>query len=76
MNFLCSCALEFLVVRMDPNIYGYSRTCVQMSFLSSTFYNIGFSPEHKKNTHKFWWDNKADPKFRDKVLITEEERER
>ncbi|XP_069562658.1 centrosomal AT-AC splicing factor [Brachyistius frenatus] len=34
------------------------------------------TPEHKKNTHKFWWDNKADPKFRDKVIITEEEAER
>ncbi|XP_030274301.1 centrosomal AT-AC splicing factor [Sparus aurata] len=34
------------------------------------------TPEHRKNTHKFWWDNKADPKFRDKVIITEEESER
>lgn len=34
------------------------------------------TPEHRKNTHKFWWDNKADPKFRDKVIITEEETER
>ncbi|XP_017267738.1 coiled-coil domain-containing protein 84 [Kryptolebias marmoratus] len=32
--------------------------------------------QHKNNTHKFWWDNKADPKIRDKVLITEEEAER
>lgn len=32
--------------------------------------------EHRKNTHKFWWDNKADPKFRDKVIITEEETEK
>ncbi|XP_013867182.1 centrosomal AT-AC splicing factor isoform X2 [Austrofundulus limnaeus] len=32
--------------------------------------------QHKKNTHKFWWENKADPKIRDKVLITEEEAER
>ncbi|XP_077456793.1 centrosomal AT-AC splicing factor isoform X2 [Stigmatopora argus] len=29
--------------------------------------------EHRKNTHKFWWENKADPKLRDKVLITQEE---
>uniref|UniRef100_A0A8C2IHD4 Coiled-coil domain containing 84 n=1 Tax=Cyprinus carpio TaxID=7962 RepID=A0A8C2IHD4_CYPCA len=28
------------------------------------------------NTHKFWWDNKADPKLRDKFIITEEETER
>uniref|UniRef100_A0A3Q3XD82 Uncharacterized protein n=1 Tax=Mola mola TaxID=94237 RepID=A0A3Q3XD82_MOLML len=34
------------------------------------------TPEHRKNTHKFWWDNKADPKYRDKVIITEEENER
>ncbi|XP_004546985.3 centrosomal AT-AC splicing factor [Maylandia zebra] len=34
------------------------------------------TPEHRKNTHKFWWDNKADPKFRDKVIVTEEETER
>ncbi|XP_072243623.1 centrosomal AT-AC splicing factor [Leuresthes tenuis] len=34
------------------------------------------TPEHKTNTHKFWWDNKADPKLRDRVIITEEETER
>ncbi|KAM7391266.1 hypothetical protein PAMP_021966 [Pampus punctatissimus] len=34
------------------------------------------TPEHRKNTHKFWWDNKADPKLRDKVIITKEETER
>ncbi|XP_026198912.1 coiled-coil domain-containing protein 84 [Anabas testudineus] len=34
------------------------------------------TPEHRKNTHKFWWDNKADPKLRDKVIIPEEETER
>nr|XP_057927443.1 coiled-coil domain-containing protein 84 [Doryrhamphus excisus] len=33
-------------------------------------------PEHKKNTHKFWWENKADPKLRDKVIITQEETEK
>lgn len=37
---------------------------------------FGFSPEHRKNTHKFWWENKADPKFRDKFIFTEEETER
>lgn len=35
-----------------------------------------FSPEHRTNTHKFWWDNKAEPKLRDKFIITEEETER
>ncbi|KAM4615809.1 centrosomal AT-AC splicing factor [Polymixia lowei] len=34
------------------------------------------TPEHKTNTHKFWWDNKADPKLRDKVVFSEEETER
>ncbi|XP_008281766.1 centrosomal AT-AC splicing factor [Stegastes partitus] len=34
------------------------------------------TPEHRKNTHKFWWENKADPKLRDKVIIAEEETER
>ncbi|XP_016310305.1 coiled-coil domain-containing protein 84-like isoform X1 [Sinocyclocheilus anshuiensis] len=34
------------------------------------------TPEHRKNTHKFWWDNKAEPKLRDKFIITEEETER
>ncbi|TNN37277.1 Coiled-coil domain-containing protein 84 [Liparis tanakae] len=34
------------------------------------------TPEHRKNAHKFWWENKADPKLRDKVIITEEETER
>ncbi|XP_057687474.1 coiled-coil domain-containing protein 84 [Corythoichthys intestinalis] len=31
--------------------------------------------EHRKSTHKFWWDNKADPKLKDKVIITQEETE-
>ncbi|KAF7200721.1 centrosomal AT-AC splicing factor isoform X2 [Nothobranchius furzeri] len=34
------------------------------------------TPEHKNKTHKFWWDNKADPKLKDKVLFTAEEAER
>ncbi|XP_043096380.1 coiled-coil domain-containing protein 84 isoform X2 [Puntigrus tetrazona] len=34
------------------------------------------TPEHRTNTHKFWWDNKADPKLRDKFIVTEEETER
>ncbi|KAK2837909.1 hypothetical protein Q5P01_015121 [Channa striata] len=34
------------------------------------------TPEHRKKTHTFWWENKADPKLRDKVIITEEETER
>lgn len=34
------------------------------------------TPDHRKNTHKFWWENKADPKLRDKFIITEEETER
>ncbi|KAF3849456.1 hypothetical protein F7725_019175 [Dissostichus mawsoni] len=29
------------------------------------------TPEHRRNTHKFWWENKADPKLRDKVIVTE-----
>ncbi|KAL0994605.1 hypothetical protein UPYG_G00124740 [Umbra pygmaea] len=32
--------------------------------------------EHKKGTHTFWWENKADPKLRDKFIVTEEETER
>lgn len=31
---------------------------------------------HRKSTHKFWWENKADPKLRDKVIITEDETQR
>uniref|UniRef100_A0A8C1L4X0 Coiled-coil domain containing 84 n=1 Tax=Cyprinus carpio TaxID=7962 RepID=A0A8C1L4X0_CYPCA len=34
------------------------------------------TPEHRTNTHKFWWDNKADPKLRNKFIVTEEETER
>ncbi|KAK0142336.1 Coiled-coil domain-containing protein 84 [Merluccius polli] len=34
------------------------------------------TPEHKKNTQRFWWEYKADPKLRDKVLITTEDTER
>lgn len=42
----------------------------------NTFQMSGFRPEHRKNTHKFWWENKADPKLRDKAIVTEEETER
>uniref|UniRef100_A0A3Q2YPY7 Centrosomal AT-AC splicing factor n=1 Tax=Hippocampus comes TaxID=109280 RepID=A0A3Q2YPY7_HIPCM len=34
------------------------------------------TPEHRKSTHKFWWENKADPKLKDKVIITHEETQR
>lgn len=40
------------------------------------FQNDFLRPEHRKKTHKFWWDNKAEPKFRDKVIIKEEDSER
>ncbi|XP_028838443.1 centrosomal AT-AC splicing factor [Denticeps clupeoides] len=34
------------------------------------------SPQHRSNTHTFWWENKADPKLRDKFIITRDEAER
>ncbi|KAI7812387.1 putative coiled-coil domain-containing protein 84 [Triplophysa rosa] len=34
------------------------------------------TPEHRTNTHKFWWENKADPKLRDKFIIAEDQTER
>ncbi|XP_066565377.1 centrosomal AT-AC splicing factor [Amia ocellicauda] len=34
------------------------------------------SPEHRKNTNKFWWENKADSKLKEKFLVTEEETDR
>ncbi|XP_024249395.1 coiled-coil domain-containing protein 84 isoform X3 [Oncorhynchus tshawytscha] len=38
--------------------------------------NYHFRPDHRKGTHTFWWENKADPKLRDKFIITENEMER
>ncbi|XP_066514758.1 coiled-coil domain-containing protein 84 isoform X2 [Hoplias malabaricus] len=32
--------------------------------------------EHRTHTHSFWWKNKADPKLKEKFIITEEEAER
>ncbi|XP_012677466.2 coiled-coil domain-containing protein 84 [Clupea harengus] len=32
--------------------------------------------EHRTSTHKFWWENKADPKLRDKCIIPSEEVDR
>ncbi|XP_007245331.3 coiled-coil domain-containing protein 84 isoform X1 [Astyanax mexicanus] len=32
--------------------------------------------EHRTKTHAFWWKNKADPKLKEKFIITEEEAER
>lgn len=32
--------------------------------------------DHRKKTHTFWWENKADAKLRDKFIITEDELER
>ncbi|KAK7934376.1 hypothetical protein WMY93_005272 [Mugilogobius chulae] len=29
--------------------------------------------EHRKSTHKFWWENKADQKLKDKFFFSEEE---
>ncbi|XP_063060036.1 coiled-coil domain-containing protein 84 [Engraulis encrasicolus] len=32
--------------------------------------------EHRKSTHKFWWQNKADQKLRDKFIISSEDIDR
>ncbi|KAL2095088.1 hypothetical protein ACEWY4_009807 [Coilia grayii] len=32
--------------------------------------------EHRKSTHRFWWQNKADPKLRDKFMISSEDIDR
>ncbi|XP_064207016.1 coiled-coil domain-containing protein 84 [Anguilla rostrata] len=34
------------------------------------------TPQHKKNTNTFWWENKADPRLKEKFLFTPEEIER
>ncbi|KAJ8276629.1 hypothetical protein COCON_G00083810 [Conger conger] len=34
------------------------------------------TPQHKKNTNTFWWENKADPRLKEKFLFTLEEIER
>ncbi|KAJ8267057.1 hypothetical protein GJAV_G00137810 [Gymnothorax javanicus] len=34
------------------------------------------TPEHKKNTNVFWWENKADPRLKEKFVFTLEEVER
>ncbi|KAM9811039.1 centrosomal AT-AC splicing factor [Neosynchiropus ocellatus] len=34
------------------------------------------TPDHRKNTHKFWWENNAEPKLRDRVIFSEEEIEK
>ncbi|XP_067261596.1 coiled-coil domain-containing protein 84 isoform X2 [Chanodichthys erythropterus] len=67
VKFWCyCCSLEVQTHVTDSNIsVMYGGLLEHMS-----------TPEHRKNTHKFWWDNKADPKLRDKFIITEEETER
>ena len=47
-----------------------------MVYISLDFFFLFFRPEHKKNTQRFWWEYKADPKLRDKVLITTEDTDR
>ncbi|XP_011617959.2 centrosomal AT-AC splicing factor [Takifugu rubripes] len=47
-----------------------------MSVLHGGLIEHMVTPEHRKNTHKFWWENKAESKFRDKFIFTEEESER
>ncbi|KAK6469224.1 coiled-coil domain-containing protein 84 isoform X2 [Huso huso] len=34
------------------------------------------SPEHRKQTDRFWWENKADSKLKEKFLFSEEEMDR
>uniref|UniRef100_A0AAV2MNW5 Uncharacterized protein n=1 Tax=Knipowitschia caucasica TaxID=637954 RepID=A0AAV2MNW5_KNICA len=34
------------------------------------------TPEHRKNTHTFWWQNKAEQKIKDKFLFSKEEVDR
>ncbi|TWW60286.1 Coiled-coil domain-containing protein 84 [Takifugu flavidus] len=47
-----------------------------MSVLHGGLIEHMVTPEHRRNTHKFWWENKAETKFRDKFIFTEEESER
>uniref|UniRef100_A0A4W6EPF0 Centrosomal AT-AC splicing factor n=1 Tax=Lates calcarifer TaxID=8187 RepID=A0A4W6EPF0_LATCA len=71
-TFWCyCCGLE-----VDRNVTDGNMTSTVCLFCLYGHAFILFLPEHRKNTHKFWWDNKADPKLRDKVIITEEETER
>uniref|UniRef100_A0A8C2E9C5 Coiled-coil domain containing 84 n=1 Tax=Cyprinus carpio TaxID=7962 RepID=A0A8C2E9C5_CYPCA len=66
-KFWCyCCALEVQKHVTDSNI----------SVLYGGLLEHMSTPEHRTNTHKFWWDNKAEPKLRDKFIITEEETER
>nr|XP_040050661.1 coiled-coil domain-containing protein 84 [Gasterosteus aculeatus aculeatus] len=62
--YCCGCEIERDVTDGNMNVL-YGGLLEHMA-----------TPEHRKNTHKFWWENKADPKLRDKVIITEEETER
>ncbi|XP_056600992.1 coiled-coil domain-containing protein 84 [Triplophysa dalaica] len=67
VNFWCyCCGLEVQKHVTDGNI----------TVLHGGLLEHMSTPEHRTNTHKFWWENKADPKLRDKFIIAEEETER
>uniref|UniRef100_A0A8C1Y0N3 Coiled-coil domain containing 84 n=1 Tax=Cyprinus carpio TaxID=7962 RepID=A0A8C1Y0N3_CYPCA len=66
-KFWCYCC----VLEMQKHV-----TDCNISVLYGGLLEHKSTPEHRTNTHKFWWDNKADPKLRDKFIITEEETER
>uniref|UniRef100_A0A8C1E155 Centrosomal AT-AC splicing factor n=1 Tax=Cyprinus carpio carpio TaxID=630221 RepID=A0A8C1E155_CYPCA len=63
-KFWCYCC----VLEMQKHV-----TDCNISVLYGGLLEHKSTPEHRTNTHKFWWDYKADPELRDKFIITEEE---
>lgn len=66
-KFWCYCCQ----LEVDKNV-----TDGNMTVLHGGLIEHMATQEHRKNTHKFWWENKADQKLKDKVFFSVEETDR
>lgn len=66
-KFWCYCCQ----LEVDKNV-----TDGNMTVLHGGLIEHMATQQHRKNTHKFWWENKADQKLKDKVFFSVEETDR
>ncbi|XP_036380619.1 coiled-coil domain-containing protein 84 isoform X2 [Megalops cyprinoides] len=76
--------VKFSCIEHDRNFWCYCCGQEVQKHVSSGNFTVMFggllehmaTPEHRKMMNQFWWENKADPKLKEKFLITAEETER
>ncbi|XP_072288866.1 centrosomal AT-AC splicing factor [Eucyclogobius newberryi] len=66
-KFWCYCC----ELEVDRNVTDGDKTVLYAGLIEHMA-----TQEHRKSTHKFWWENKADQKLKEKVFFSKEEIDR